>query len=103
MTVRRELTATGSAMNSLHMDPGRFLYDDGHTMSCPTGVRKTQGVRRAGGRAATSQDAGSYTRQEGCPLTPAEKSAACLITFTDARTLNLTLLAIYPARDQCSF
>ena len=24
MTVRRELTATGSAMSSLHMDPGDF-------------------------------------------------------------------------------
>ena len=63
MAVRRELTATGGAMNSLHMDPGRFLYDDGHTTICPTGVRKTQGVRLVGGRAATSQDAGSHTRQ----------------------------------------
>ena len=65
MTVRREQTVTGSAMSSLHMDPGRFLYDDGHTTSCRTGVRKTQGVRWVGGRAATSQDAGSHTRQEG--------------------------------------
>ena len=64
MTVRREQTVTGSAMSSLHMDPGRFLYDDGHTTSCRTGVRKTQGVRWVGGRAATSQDAGSHTRQE---------------------------------------
>ena len=63
MTVRREQTATGSAMSSLHMEPGRFLYDDGHTTNCPTGVRKTQGVRRVGGRAATSQDAGSYSKQ----------------------------------------
>ena len=62
--MRRELTATGSAMSSLHMDPGRFLYDDGHTTSCRSGVRKTQGVRRVGGRAATSQDAGSHMRQE---------------------------------------
>ena len=64
MTVRREQTATGSAMSSLHMDPRRFLYDDGHSTNCPTGVGKTQGVRRVGGRAATSQDAGSHTRQE---------------------------------------
>ena len=63
MTVRRELTATGSVMSSLHMDPGRFLYDDGQTTSCPTGITKTQGVRQVGGRAATSQDAGSHTRQ----------------------------------------
>ena len=51
MTVRRELTATGSAMSSLHMDPGRFLYDDGHSTSCQAAVGKTQGVRRVGGRA----------------------------------------------------
>ena len=68
MTVRRELTATGSAMSSLHMDPGRFLYDDGHTTRCPTGVRNTQCVRRVWGRAAISQDAGSHTRQEGREL-----------------------------------
>ena len=61
MTVRRELTATGSAMSSLDMDPGRFLYDDGHSTSCQAAVGKTQGVRRVGGRAATSQDAGSHT------------------------------------------
>ena len=37
-----------SAMSSLHMDPGRFLYDDGHSTSCQAAVGKTQGVRRVG-------------------------------------------------------
>ena len=64
MTVRRELTATGSTMSSLHMEPGRFLYHDGHSTSCQAAVGKTQGVRRVGGRAATSRDAGSHMRQE---------------------------------------
>ena len=43
MTVRREQTATGSAMSSLHMEPGRFLYDDGHT----TTVRPASGKPKA--------------------------------------------------------
>ena len=82
--MRRELTWTGSAMNSLHMDPGRFLYDDGHTTICPTGVRKTQGVRRVGGRAATSQDAGSHTRQEDRGCAPLWR----MNTITEVRKLQ---------------
>ena len=65
MTARREQTATGSAISSLYMEPGRFLYGDGHTTSCRTRVRKTPGVRRVTGGAGTSQDAGSHMRQEG--------------------------------------
>ena len=43
MTVRPEQTATGSATNRLHMESGRFLYDDGHSTSCKTAIGKTQG------------------------------------------------------------
>ena len=63
--MRRELTATGSAMSSLHMDPGRFLYDDGHSTSCQAAVGKTQGVRRVWGCGAAGTHAASRIRQEG--------------------------------------
>ena len=91
--MRRELTWTGSAMNSLHMDPGRFLYDDGHTTICPTGVRKTQGVRRVGGRAATSQDAGSHTRQggrggHGIHVGQAPSKRACMLKSRASDTIT---------------
>ncbi len=65
MTVRREQTATGSAMSSLHMDTGRFLYDDGHSTNWQAAIGKTQGVRRVGGCAAAGAHAASRIRQEG--------------------------------------
>ena len=49
MTVRTEQTATGSAANRLHMESGRFLYDDGHSTSCKTAIAKTQGGHWVGG------------------------------------------------------
>ena len=64
MTVRRELTATGSAMSSLHMDSGRFVYDDGHSTSYQAAVGKTQGVRRVEGCGAAGTHAASRMRQE---------------------------------------
>ena len=42
----------------------RLLCDDGHTTSCPTGVRQTQGVRRVGSCAAAGACAVSPMRQE---------------------------------------
>ena len=65
MTVRREKTETGSAANRLHVESGRFLYDDGHSTSCQAAVGKTQGVRRVGGCAAAGAHAASRMRQEG--------------------------------------
>ena len=50
-------------MSSLHREAGRFLYGDGRTARFGTRVRKTRGVRPVGGRATTSQDAGSQMRQ----------------------------------------
>ena len=70
MTVRREKTATGSAANCLHMESGRFLYDDGHTTSWQAAIGKTQGVRRVGGCAAVGAHAASHIRQEGRRTTP---------------------------------
>ena len=48
MTQQRQPTATRSASDRLNMESSRLLCDDGRTTSCPTGVRKTQGVRRVG-------------------------------------------------------
>ena len=61
--MRREQTATGSAMSSLHMDTGRFLYDDGHSTSWQAAIGKTQGVRRVGGCAAAGAHAALRMRQ----------------------------------------
>ena len=63
MTVRREQTATGSAANRLHMESGRFLYDDGHSTSYQAAIGKTQGVRRIGGCAAAGAHVASRMRQ----------------------------------------
>ena len=62
VTVRREKTATGSAANRLHMESGRFLYDDGHATSYHAAIRKTQGARRVGGCAAAGARAASRMR-----------------------------------------
>ena len=48
VTVRRGKTATGSAANRLHVESGRFLYDDGHSTSCEATFGKTQGVCQVG-------------------------------------------------------
>ena len=64
MTLQRQPTATQSASDRLNMESSRLLCDDGHTTSCPTGVRKTQGVRRVGSCAAAGACAVSRMRQE---------------------------------------
>ena len=63
MTLQRQPTATWSASDRLNMESSRLLCDDGHTTSCPTGVRKTQGIRRVGRCGAAGQNAGSHMRQ----------------------------------------
>ena len=65
MTLQRQPTATRIASHRLNMESSRLLCDDGHTTSCPTGVRKTQGVRRVGSCAAAGACAVSRIRQEG--------------------------------------
>ena len=63
MTLQRQPTATRSASDRLNMESSRLLCDDGRTTSCPTGVRKTQGVRRVGSCAVARAHAASRMRQ----------------------------------------
>ena len=71
MTVRPEQTATGSAANRLHMESGRFLYDDGHSTSCETAIGKTQGGHWVGGCVAARAHNALRIRQE-------DRARACL-------------------------
>ena len=63
MTQQRQPTATRSASDRLIVESSRLLCDDGRTTSCPTGVRKTQGVRRVGSCAVARAHAASRMRQ----------------------------------------
>ena len=63
MTLQRQPTATRSASDRLNVESSRLLCDDGRTTSCPTGVRKTQGVRRVGSCAVARAHAASRMRQ----------------------------------------
>ena len=64
VTVRREKTATGSAVKRLHVESGRFLYDDGHSRSCQAVIGQTQGDRRVGDCPAAGAHAALCMRQE---------------------------------------
>ena len=63
-TQQRQPTATRSASDRLNMESSRLLCDDARTTSCPTGVRKTQGVRRVGSCAVAGAHAASRIWQE---------------------------------------
>ena len=70
MTLQRQPTATRSAANRLHMEPGRLLYDDGHSSNSRVGSGKTQDSPRVDGWVTTDLDATSRMRQEGRRTTP---------------------------------
>ena len=48
MTVLWEKTTTVSAAKRLHVESGRFLYDDGHSTRSQAVIGQIQGDRRVG-------------------------------------------------------
>ena len=66
MTVRGEKAATGSAAKRLHVESGRFLYDDRHSTRSQAVFGRTQDDRRVGDYPAAGAHAASRMRQEGC-------------------------------------